>query len=259
MTICTTGLVSRIDSSKLDFLLITSVSSLADEASFLPTGLPEVPDTVTLVAPSFEEVTPKSFRHENGRYYCYPPPGEILTGPPSPPEPAVEKLRKSAAAADAVSKYHSDNAKATCVVSRDVVIAHGTSALDLAEMGKKGKGESRDWGSRQSLDWADMPETPKPQHTHKPSHTEASMPTAQSDADYHLSVSMDDLRRQSALAANPRSEAEAAGEPRTKRHSVPNVSPPARVDNEKPDSSPDGLSETETASQLSLPKTPQPA
>lgn len=85
------------------------------------------------------------------------------------------------------------------------------------------------------------------------------MPTAQSDADYHLSVSMDDLRRQSASAANPRSEPETAGEPRTKRYSEPNVSAPARVENEKSEPSPEGRSETETASQLSPPKTPQPA
>lgn len=170
----------------------------------------------------------------------------------------MEKLRKSAAAADAVSKNRSDSAEATCVVTRDVVIAHGTSTLGLAKMRKKEKLEARAQGSRPPLDGASMPETPKPQYARKPSYTDANMPTAQSDADYHLSVSMDDLRQQSISDANPRSEPEAAGEPRMKRYSAPNVSSPARID-EKQHSSPEGHSGTETASQLSHPKTPQPA
>lgn len=183
----------------------------ADEPVLSPSGLPQAPTAIHAPTQVDDEFNARSYRHENGRQYYDPYLGEWAAGASTGREPAVEKLRKSVVAAEAVSKSPRDNTH-----TRGIVIAHGTSALGLVELKEKAKATSC------PTELADMPEHFELERAHSSLHAEKSELNKRSEADAHLSVSMDALRCKSDSAVIPWHESAPANEATSK---LPHIEP----------------------------------
>lgn len=164
-------------------LLTTVTQTLADEASFPPTGLPPAPQAVPVNAQPDGRFIGPSFRHENGRHYFNNKARGEGSGAAVRREPAVETLRKSVGVADTKSKLLRDNND-----TGGIVIAHGTSALGVVELEAKRKTSAR------SAEAGKMPKTTEPDDVQSPPPAESDATTIHSGAGIHQPRAMDNLR-----------------------------------------------------------------
>lgn len=190
-----------------------TVNALADEPSFHSSGLPRAPKS----APFHDHSPVRSFRHENGRYYYFPAPGEWGAGPSTRREPAVEKLRKSADAAEAVCKGSKTN-----VDTGGIVICNGTSALGMAELEAKRRNKDKEQmkASASPTGITVTSNIPQSDRGCNARQTEPNVTTAQAGADLRLSEFVDDSRRNSTSGLTSRFQFSQSNDAALKRHSA---------------------------------------